>query len=242
MRRARILGNLVLAVAIVVLAVAFSPAIAAANVGSTWENPIDIPVKELLYTNYRTLESTGDVVFYRLQLDRPQYVRVSLGLSQSSSEKFVPRVVVFKPQSSVIGPLLPFPQPPKTIGLVYPLVAPRAMFEPYTQTTYDVRLDTNIALNVAGTYYFAVYDAGSAPGEYRFSFDRGSPLVRWQDAWSMPMHWWRAQTFAGFSWQTLILPTMVVLGLWLVWLRLDHHQLHPHKRYPPGSAKTGHKA
>lgn len=239
MRKVRILGKLLVAAAVVAMSVAFSPRTTAADLGASWEQAIEVDPTASHYLNYRSLHATGDVVYYRLTITQPTRLRMQLGLPEVANAKFVPQVALFKPQMVTIGPVLPIVQPPQTMALVYPLTDPRGVFDPFTQAAYHIRLDAQLSLTTPGTHYFAVYNAGSAAGEYRFVLDRGQPVAAWQDAWTMPMQWWRDQTFAGFSWRTFITPALIALGLWFVWLRLDSHQLHPHKKYPVRPKRVG---
>ncbi|MEK7537596.1 MAG: hypothetical protein AAB619_01325 [Patescibacteria group bacterium] len=238
MMRLRLIGRILLAIAIVGLTVIGSRPTTAAGTGDSWQQPVTINVNARQFTDYRTLRATGDAVYYRLTVDQPRRVRIQISISRSAAAKFAPQVVLFRPHDTTVGPILPVEQPPETIALVYPMTAPRVVFDVFTQTLYTVRLEAQPVWPTAGTYIFAVYNAGSAGGQYRFLLDRGSAVAQWPDAWQLPIRWWRDQAFAGFSWLTFITPALIALGLWLVWLRLDHHQLHPHKKYPPRKAKN----
>lgn len=241
MRQARMLGNLFLAAAIVGLAVVFSPPTSAANVGTTWNTAVPVQPSSIDFLDYRQLSGTGDVVYYRLDVTQAARFQLRLSLSSLADEKFAPRVVHFRPSLTTIGPILPFEQPPQTLAVVYPMVPEKTVFDPYTQAAYDVRLQMMVMLNDPGRHYLAIYNAGSAAGQYRLEMSQGRSVAALQDTWMMPVQWWRDQTFAGFSWRTLITPGLIALGLWLVYLRLDHHQLHPHKKYPKRLARSAKK-
>lgn len=229
-------------VAIIVLlaAVAGSRPTSAAE-GESWHQPVTITVGRKQFVDYRTLRTTGDAVYYQVTLKEPSRVRFEVSIPRSASPKFVPQVVVFQPNDVTIGPLLPLEQPPQTIALVYPVTQPRIVFDAFTQTLTTVRLEAQPSFAQAGTYTFAVYNAGTVAGQFKFSLDQGASLAQWQDAWQMPTRWWRDQMFAGFSWLTLITPLLIGLCLWLVYLRLDHHRLHVHKIYPSRPPKKNTK-
>lgn len=227
----RALGQIIIAVTLVFIVVVSTQSTLATD-GTTWPEAKNIKLSGGQFIDYRRLSETGDAVYYRVDIAVPSIVRFDVSISRSASTKFVPQVVVYEPSDQTIGPLLPLDQPPETIARVYPITQTRTVFNAFTQTQTDVRLEAQPEFTVPGTYIFAVYNAGTVGGQYRLMLDRGASIAQWQDAWQMPKRWWQDQAFAGFSWLTLITPALITLVVWLVYLRLDHHQLHVHKAYP----------
>jgi len=208
-----------------------------ASNGTNWKNPISITDRPQQFIHYHSFQKTGDVSYYRFQVSQPTTARFEISLPRSANAKFAPQLVIFEPSSATIGPILPIEQPPLTIAQVYPVTQPRQAMNAFTQTLSTVRLEAQPEFTVAGTYLFAVYNAGSAAGNFKLVVDHGSSLAQWQDAWLMPVRWWQDQAFAGLSLLTLITPVLIGLALWFVYLRLDHHQLHVHKTYPTRTRK-----
>lgn len=200
--------------------------------GKVWQQPIPIPDRSPQFIDYQSLQKTGDVRYYRLHISQPTTTRIELSIPRSVSRKFVPQLVIFEPSDVTIGPILPFDQPLLTLAQVYPATQPRQVVNAFTQTLSTVRLEAQPELTAPGSYILAVYNAGSSAGHVKLTVDRGTSLTQWQDAWLMPVRWWQDQSFAGLSFLTLITPVLIGLTLWFVYLRLDHHQLHPHRKYP----------
>lgn len=237
MRNIKILSAICLGLFITVLVICLSQPPRTVKQGATWQQPRILDSKKELVLNYGKLEATGDAVYYRLSIDAPLTIKFQIDIARHASPKFAPQLVVFEPYTSTIGPILPLEQPPQTIALVYPMTTVKEAFNPATQTAYAVRLEAQPELKTPGTYLIAVYNAGSAGGAYRLTMGDHPMTAGWQDTWMMPIFWWHDQTFTGFSWLTLIFPLILALLVWLVYLRLDHHQLHVHKTYSKPAPK-----
>lgn len=207
-------------------------AVPASAAGQSWDQPIIIPSGAHHLTDYRTLRGTGGVVYYRLTIGQPTTINISLNISPAAASTFAPQLVLFVPNNVTVGPLLPIVQPPQTIAQVYPMTGPNNAFVLFTQTRYTQRLVATPSLPVPGTYELAVYNAGRASGGVRLDYDRQAVVAEWPAVWQLAPLWWRDQTLAGFSFLTLLLPALFAIGLWIVWLRLDHHRLLVHKKYP----------
>lgn len=198
--------------------------------GQSWSTAKAISQSSFVDT--AVLSNTGSVVYYRYTVAGATPLSISLAVPRSAAERFVPRLALFSPSEFTAGPELPIEQPPQTIAAIYPGTTRSTIFDPATQAMYNQTIALNITLPTAGTYILAVYNAGTVSGEYRLSIQRGViRMASWADAWTMPMQWWRDQSFAGFGWLTLITPIVILLAGYLVYLRLDHHQLHVHKTY-----------
>lgn len=234
----RVFGAGVAMVMIAAIAVVVSQPTSAADDGETWRQPITITINGQQFTDYHQLHGTGDVVYYQLAITEPTKVRLAVSLSESAATRFAPQVVVYEPSDVTASPNIPIEQPSNTIGLVYPMTEPRTRYDLWTQTQTVVRLEAEPELQQVGTYTIAVYNAGSADGEIQFALDRYASTMQWQDVLRFPMHWWREQLFAGFTWRTLIAPLIFGLLAWLVYLRLDHHQLHVHKTYTKAQSSS----
>ncbi len=233
----RLLGGTLIAVILVTLAIIFSWPANKTKIGPTWDKPIVINQSLRQFTDYRTIAPIGGVIYYRLTVSRPTTLILNVNIPRSASPNFAPQAVMFEPDPQTIGPLLPIAQPPQTIAIVYPMTPPTEVFDPATQTSSTVRLSATPNLPGAGTYLLAVYNAGRTTGRYQLILRDQSNMMPWSEAWWMPLGWWHEQVFAGFSWLTLITPLLAALGAWLIYLRLDHHQLHVHKTYPPRPTK-----
>lgn len=171
----------------------------------------------------------NDGTYYRLRLARPAVVQVQVAVATNAPTGFQPQVVVFSPDELTVGPVLPIAQPPATLATLYPASTHRVAFEPFTQVFTKTIVSAPHTFG-AGETYVAVYNAGNASGRYRLTLNPGSALVQWQDAWQLPVRWWHDQTFAGWGWQSFLTPLLVGLAVWAVWLRLQHHHLHPQRR------------
>ncbi|MBI5467029.1 MAG: hypothetical protein HY975_02330 [Candidatus Kerfeldbacteria bacterium] len=169
--------------------------------------------------------------YYRLRLNQPANLALQIAIATNAPAGFRPQIVVFTPDAQTIGPLLPIAQPTETIATLLPTNAHRVQFEPFTQVFSKTTVDAQEEFG-AGETYIAVYNAGNTPGRYRLTVSAGSALVQWQDAWQLPVRWWNDQGFAGWGWQSLLTPLLVALAIWAVWLRLQHHNLHPQPRRP----------
>ncbi len=226
----RSLGQTLLGV-VVIMAVICGAQYNGVTGGSTWQKPIPISTRLNQFIDYRTLHRTGDAVYYRIQVAEPSSVRMLISLSRQASKYFAPQVVVYAPYSETIGPIIPVEQPPKTLASLYPMTQTKEVFDAFTQTLTTYRLEAQPIFKSAGTYTFAIYNAGRTAGQYKFTLQRKNSSAEWHDAWQMPKRWWQDQMFAGFSWLSFITPLLIGLSLWLLYLRLDHHQLHVHKSY-----------
>ncbi len=200
---------------------------------SSLQQPIQIPTSGT-FLNYQELTGIGDVAYYSLHVTVPETITVHISIPNNAAERFAPQFVVFSPNTLTIGPILPIIQPQNTIAAVYPITPVQPLFNSLTQTDYTSRLVAQPRLQSVGEYTLAVYNAGTSGGKYRLTIDRGNSATQltW-DIWNMPLQWWHDQLFAGFGWYTLMTPVLLFLFGWLVYLRLDHHQLHAHKKYPP---------
>lgn len=237
MRNIKKISTIIVGLFIVVLVVVFSLPSRAAGVGETWQRPIIISADHETALYYGQLDKTGDAVYYQMTITTPQTLALRIDVARQANAKFAPQLVVYEPYTTTIGPLLPMDQPPQTIARVYPMTRVEEIFDLTTQVSYAVRLQAEPELAVPGTYRLAVYNAGSAGGTYRLVLGNNTMMAKWPDVWMMPIYWWHDQTFTGFSWLTLIFPVILALLLWLVYLRLDYHQLHVHKKYPKRAAK-----
>lgn len=203
-----------------------------------WQQPIPLSTTVNNSHDYRILSGSGGVAYYRLSVPAPTTHRVVLTIPRSSSPKFAAQIVLFVPSEETFGPLLPFEQPPQTLALVYGRTQPRVIFDAGTQILSTVTLETDIRFPVSGTYLLAVYNAGSEFGQYKLTMNPSSMAMSMSDAFVYPKTWIQDQMFAGFGWLTLITPVLVLLIGWLVYLRLDHHRLHPHKKYGASKPPT----
>lgn len=240
MRNLKILSAICLGLFITVLVINSSLPLAA-ELGSTWQRPLVLDLGSQPFVHYGKLGSTGEAIYFRLPISQPVSPTFQIDIPSNVSPKFAPQLVVFEPYSSTIGPLLPLAQPPKTIALVYPMTTVKEVFDPMTQAAYRIRLEAKPELTTPGTYLIAVYNAGSVGGSYRMMMGDNLSMAKWPDVWMIPMNWWSSQMFVGFSWMTLIFPTILGLLIWLIYLRLDHHQLHVHKKYPTRVTKKAKK-
>lgn len=232
MKQIKYFGYAILGLTLVMLVVLFSRPATPANLGHAGKAPIVIPKSDKPFMSYGMLSGVGDVVYYRLHVDGPQDVPIRVDIPQRTGKQMALGLVVLEPSDSTIGPVLPFTQPPQTTAMVYPMTTTKERFDPQSQVNYAVRLEAKPHLSAAGTYLIAVYNSGSVSGPFRFII--GDPLhyFSWSDMWMMPGQWWQGQLFAGITWCSFLMPALVLLALWLVYMRLDHHQLHVHKSYP----------
>lgn len=237
MRHINHAARVVVGLLMLVLVVGLTKSSLASDRGLTWQVPIDISADQQPFIHYAKLYTTGDAVYYRVTVSAPSSIRFEVSTSRSATSKFAPQVVLFQPNDTTVGPILPVEQPPQTIALVYPITQPRESFDAFTQTVSSVRLEARPVFYIPGTYTFAIYNAGSSGGQFKFTLVQGTSNAVWQDAWQMPYRWWQDQTFAGFSWLTLITPLLLGLCVWSVYLRLDHHRLHVHKTYAKKTIK-----
>lgn len=206
------------------------PTVSQAAAGQSWSSPK--VVEQLSYVDTATLTTTGDVVYYRYTITDATPLAVQITVSRNAAKTFAPQLVIFSPSEVTAHPVLLIDQPPQTIATAYAQTPPETVFDVRTQTLTTLVLEQTTTLVQPGTYYLAVYNAGTTGGEYRLSLTRGVvQTASWTDAWLLPVEWWRDQSFAGFGWLTLITPAVILLFGYLVYLRLDHHQLHPHKIY-----------
>jgi hypothetical protein len=197
---------------------------------SAWDSWVDLNVTKSNVTDYRHLGGSGSVVYYRVVVTNPTTARFIIRTSRNASKLFAPQIVVFQSSEGTYGPILPIEQPPQTMAIVYGRTSPQVSFDAGTQTVSTTCLSQSISFSSIGVYLVAVYNAGSQPGAYKLIVNPSSTIA-WGDAFTLPKTWAQDQLYAGFGWLTLITPTILLLIGWLVYLRLDHHQLHPHKTY-----------
>ncbi len=221
------------------IAVGLWPSVSQA--GQTWQSAQPLSLSATPTILYGQLNSEGQADFYRLNVTRPVTVRLELGQPQAA-RNFVARIVLYQPDGQTIGPVLPMDQPPHTLALVYPASSFRQTFDVFTQVTYSQTLDTPVRLEQTGTYYLAVYSASTPAGRYRLTLDNGqASIANWSDSWRLPQRWWEDQAFAGWSWQTLFTPTLLLVLAVLVIEQLRYYHLHhlaPAKRRASPSRKS----
>ena len=180
MQQMRFIRWSVVAVIVVAGAVLFLSQPTIATNGATYSDPITIDVTAKHFVDYRQLDGVGDAVYYRVTVSKATQAQFQVSIPESAATKFAPQLVLFLPYSSTVGPLLPVIQPPKTLALVYPMTAPNTGFDALTQTSSTVRLQAKPNFPEAGTYTFAIYNAGQAAGQFKFFLNQGGhSAVTW---------------------------------------------------------------
>lgn len=190
----------------------------------TWETAAKIGSLREPALLFGALGSTGDVQFFSMTVKKTGTITAALDVPVWATTKFHPQLVVYQPDGSTTGPTLPMVQPPETIALVYPLTERDRRFEAWTQISTIHRLRTTLDLPVTGTYYFAVYNAGSESGRFRLTLTpptAGSVT----NVMGWPRCWWISHIWATPSITTLFAPLVflggiiVILWMWMHWLR-----------------------
>ena len=209
-------------------------------IGMPWSQAKLIAANDQHFTDVQKLSGTGDVKFYQINLNPHQTWRITLDIPIDAPVVFQPQLVVFQPSSSTIGPLLPFTQPPNTIGLVYAASGTKTVFNSLTQTKTIKILDIAPRLTVAGDYFLAVYNWGSSQDHYRLTVDHQPLNLNWTDVLTVTGDWWNDQLLAGFSASSLFMPLLLIVLFALTWIRLNHRWLkhQPSSSTRPKNAKS----
>lgn len=174
----------------------------------TWSSARPVDVTQSNYF-YGALSRSQPARFYTWTIVQPTTVTIEVGLPRQTDSRFNPALVLYQPSTETVGPVLPMEQPPKTMASVYPASLAVEVVEKSTQISYQQRRHLRLALVTAGQYYLAVYTPAPLAGRYRLAISAATKtslgtLLTW------PKRWWYAQIWAGYSWETLWVPGMLI--------------------------------
>jgi len=178
---------------------------------------------------YGKLSSTGDVRYFTFTISEPQTLNIRLDEAVRPGD-FEPRLVVYEPDARTVGPVLPMPQPPSTIALVYTSNVNRSFTEGPLRTRLNTRIDRSFTLTQTGRYYLAVYNAGRGAGAFRLTVSSDA-----EPTWSRSAHferWWLTSIWFGLESSTLFIPFIALLAAITAWLIVRHVPAPPQKRQP----------
>lgn len=173
----------------------------------TAENIGRAPVEGFFFGH---LPRLGQARFVRFAVDAPSTVYIQLAVPANAAADFQPRLVVYSPSTTTVGPSLPITQPASTIATVYPVSGHERLFERLTQGSYAVVLANPIEVTEPGDYYIAVYNAGDDGGSFRLAVSPTVTLPR-TGLMNFGTRWWLTHRWLGFDPGTMFLPGAMLL-------------------------------
>lgn len=187
---------------------------------ANWQaaSPIRVPtVRNVMFGVFR---EPYDARIFTFTITRPITMDAAIDVSMETNEHFRPQLVIYRPESYTVGPILPIDQPPRTSAAVYPTTDRMRNFEPMMMANTVRRLTTRLTFDVPGKYYLAVYNASIEPGRWRLEL---RPPAAAQSVTDFLRTWWMFRLWSGTLWEgiagmavALAVPTAI---LWLIYRR-----------------------
>lgn len=191
-----------------------------AKTNNTWQQsiPLGPPLSGRIL--YGELGGMGDRAFYYFTVTKPTTVTIQLAIPTWAGQRWQPRLVLYRPESTTIGPSLPMAQPPETAATVYPADDWVIVTDPLSSIEYRRVLKTTIEFPQPGRHWLAIYNAGQAGGRWRLTFTGPATFAKIA---TWPGQWWRDQAWAGWALPTMLLPLWVMAAVIVLWLLTHRH-------------------
>jgi hypothetical protein len=215
-------GLVVVMFALLVPGVAF-----AAEINRDWTTAKNLGKQPGIVTQHGQLGATSSVRFYRLEISSPTTYQIDLDIDGQLKQSFHPRIVVYRPDTVTAGPALPMIQPPSTVASVYATSEQQIGHEGPWLSIINHRFHATVPFETAGTYYVAVYNAGTVGGPFRLTLLEGEQKLT---AWQMTMRWCRTGMWVGAQWWNIIIPIIFAVIAAIFWY-IIHRLPHPSKRH-----------